>query len=211
MLDKGWLAPTAAAVRKAGGLFIADEVQPGFGRNGEAFWGHQRAGLAPDIVTMGKPMGNGHPVAAVATGSGIMSAFRTSFRYFNTFGGNPVSCAAAMAVLDVLHDEDLQARAQATGDHLRAGLRALAARHTMIGDVRGAGLANGVELVCDRAAKAPDRALADRVVNRMRDEGILMGANGISYNVLKIRPPMPFGRPEADLVLQTLDHVLGGL
>jgi 4-aminobutyrate aminotransferase-like enzyme len=210
-LPPGWLDPALAVVRAHGGLVIADEVQPGFGRIGSHFWGHQRAGFAPDIVTMGKPMGNGHPVAAVTTSFDIMAAFRTAFRYFNTFGGNPVSCAAASAVLDVLRDEDLQARALATGTHLRAGLRALATRHAMIGDVRGAGLAIGVELVSDRASRAPDRALADRVVNLMRAEGILMGANGISYNVLKIRPPLQFGLPEADLVLQTLDRVLATL
>ena len=145
----GFLDPALAVIRAHGGVVIADEVQPGFGRIGSHFWGHGRAGVLPDIVTMGKPMGNGHPVAAVATGHDIMAAFRISFRYFNTFGGNPVSCAAAMAVLDVLHDEDLQARAHATGLHLRSGLRALAARHAMIGDLRGAGLAQGVELERD--------------------------------------------------------------
>ena len=207
-LPPGFLDQAAAVVRAHGGLIIADEVQPGFGRIGSHFWGHQRIGLAPDIVTMGKPMGNGHPVAAVATSFEIMQAFRTAFRYFNTFGGNPVSCAAAMAVLDVLADEDLQARALVTGAHLRARLRGLAQRHAMIGDVRGSGLANGVELVSAHATKAPDRALADRIVNAMRDEGILMGANGIHYNVLKIRPPMPFGLAEADLVVDTLDRIL---
>ena len=210
-LPPGFLDPAIAVVRSHGGVVIADEVQPGFGRIGSHFWGHQRAGFAPDIVTMGKPMGNGHPVAAVATSFDIMSAFRHAFRYFNTFGGNPVSCAAASAVLDVLWDESLQAKAATTGDHLRAGLRALGQKHDVIGDVRGSGLAIGAELVSDRAAKTPARAVADRVVNQMRENGVLMGANGISYNVLKIRPPMPFGRAEADLVLQTLDHVLSGL
>ncbi len=207
-LPPGFLDPAVAVIRAQGGLVIADEVQPGFGRIGSHFWGHQRAGLAPDIVTMGKPMGNGHPVAAVATSFDIIAAFRNAVRYFNTFGGNPVSCAAAMAVLDVLADEDLQARALATGAHLRARLRLMAKRHAVIGDVRGSGLAIGVELVHARGAKSPDRALADRVVNAMRDAGILMGANGIHYNVLKIRPPMQFGPAEADLVVETLDRVL---
>ncbi len=210
-LPPGFLDPAIAVVRKHGGVVIADEVQPGFGRIGSHFWGHQRAGFQPDIVTMGKPMGNGHPVACVATSFDIMEAFRQAFRYFNTFGGNPVSCAAASAVLDVLRDEDLPARAAVTGDHLRAGLRRLAAKHDLIGDVRGAGLANGVELVLDRALRTPARAVADRVINLMRQEGVLMGANGIHYNVLKIRPPMPFAVPEADLVLETLDHVLARL
>lgn len=210
-LPPGWLDPALAVVRRFGGVVIADEVQPGFGRIGPQFWGHLRVGFAPDIVTMGKPMGNGHPVAAVATGFDIISAFRKAFRYFNTFGGNPVSCAAASAVLDVLRDEDLPAKAAATGDYLRAGLRKLADRHAVIGDVRGSGLAIGAELVTDRASKAPAQQLADQVVNAMRAKGVLMGANGISYNVLKIRPPMAFGLAEADQVLQTLDEVLTAL
>ncbi len=207
-LPPGYLDPAIAVLRRHGGLILADEVQPGFGRLGTHFWGHMRAGFAPDIVTMGKPMGNGHPVAAVATSYDIMAAFRGAFRYFNTFGGNPVSCAAASAVLDVLEAEALPARAAATGTHLREGLRALAKRHAVIGDVRGSGLAIGAEIVSDKAEKTPDRALADRIVNALRGKGVLMGANGISYNVLKIRPPMPFGRDEADLVLALLDEVL---
>ena len=210
-LPQGFLDPAIAVIRSHGGVIIADEVQPGFGRIGSHFWGHQRAGFAPDIVTMGKPMGNGHPVACVATSLAIMSAFRNAFRYFNTFGGNPVSCAAANAVLDVLEAEGLQARAATTGEYLRVGLRALSDKHDLIGDVRGAGLAIGAELVSDRATKAPARAIADRVVNQMRENGVLMGANGINYNVLKIRPPMPFGRAEADLVIETLDQVLSRL
>lgn len=198
-LPPGALDPALAVVRAHGGVVIADEVQPGFGRLGRWFWGHERAGISPDIVTMGKPMGNGHPVAAVATGEAIMAAFRGAFRYFNTFGGNPVSCAAAMAVLDVLRDEDLPAKAAVTGDHLRAGLRQMAAPHGIL-DVRGQGLAVGVEL--------DSRARADRVVNAMRERGVLMGANGIRYNVLKIRPPLAFGEAEADRVLGLLDEVL---
>jgi 4-aminobutyrate aminotransferase-like enzyme len=155
MLDKGWLDPAAAIVRKAGGLFIADEVQPGFGRTGEAFWGHQRIGVQPDIVTMGKPMGNGHPIAGVVTSMEIMTAFRQGFRYFNTFGGNPVSCAAAMAVLDVLRDENLQDNARVVGAHAKAGLAKLAERHEAIGDIRGYGLFFGAEMVTSRALKPP--------------------------------------------------------
>ena len=210
-LPPGFLDATIAAVRRHGGVIIADEVQPGFGRIGSHFWGHQRAGFQPDIVTMGKPMGNGHPVACVATSYDIIAAFRQAFSYFNTFGGNPVSCAAAGAVLDVLASEHLQARALDTGERLRAGFRQLAAKHAVIGDVRGSGLANGVELVLDRATKTPATAVAARVVNAMRQRGVLMGANGIHYNVLKIRPPMAFGAEEADLVLATVDDVLGAL
>jgi len=211
VLDAGWLDPTLAVVRKAGGLFIADEVQPGFARNGEAFWGHQRIGIKPDIVTMGKPMGNGHPVAAVATTADIMAEFRSTFRYFNTFGGNPVSCAAAMAVLDVIADEGLQENARLVGIHARAGLEELATRHECIGDVRGYGLFFGAELVTDRRSKAPAGAYAIRVANEMRRRGVLMNKLGVHYNTLKIRPPMPFSISDADFMLGTLDGVLTDL
>jgi len=194
-LPPGFLDPAISVIRKHGGVIIADEVQPGFGRIGTHFWGHMRAGFAPDIVTMGKPMGNGHPVACVATSFEIISAFRHAFRYFNTFGGNPVSCAAASAVLDVLHTENLQARAATTGTYLRAGIARLADKHAMIGDIRGSGLANGVELVLDRHTKAPATDMASHIINALRQKGVLMGANGIHYNVLKIRPPCPLARP----------------
>lgn len=210
-LDPGWLDPTLEVVRKAGGLFIADEVQPGFARNGEAFWGHQRIGAAPDIVTMGKPMGNGHPVAAVATTPDIMAAFRESFRYFNTFGGNPVSCAAAMAVLDVIEDEGLQENADVVGQYARDGLARLARKHECIGDIRGYGLFFGAELVTDRDTKAPASRYAVKVANEMRQRGVLMNKLGIHYNTLKIRPPMPFSTEHADLMLDTLDGVLTDL
>lgn len=211
MLERGWLDPALAVVRKAGGVFIADEVQPGFARNGEAFWGHQRIGAQPDIVTMGKPMGNGHPVAAVATTPEIMAAFRSSFRYFNTFGGNPVSCAAAMAVLDVIEDEGLQDNARIVGRYAREGLTRLAEKHDCIGDVRGYGLFFGAELVTDRATKAPASGHAIRVADEMRRRGVLMNKLGVHYNTLKIRPPMPFTTAHADLMLETLDAVLNDL
>lgn len=211
LLEPGWLTPAAEVIRRAGGLFIADEVQPGFGRNGERFWGHQRIGVQPDVVTMGKPMGNGHPVAGIVTSPEIMAAFRGSFGYFNTFGGNPVSCAAAMAVLDVLEDEGLVANARNVGAHARAGLVELAGRHDCIGDVRGYGLFFGAELVTDRAAKTPAPHHAARVANEMRRRGILMNRLGVNFNTLKIRPPMPFSRENADLMLETLDIVLTDL
>jgi 4-aminobutyrate aminotransferase-like enzyme len=210
-LHAGFVDGAIAAVRKYGGLIISDEVQPGFGRAGSHFWGHQKAGFTPDIATMGKPMGNGHPVAAVATSLEIMAAFRNAFGYFNTFGGNPVSCAAANAVMDVIESEDLQAKADVTGEYILAGLKSLATKHDIIGDVRGSGLAIGAELVLDRASQKPARAEADRIVNLMRENGVLMGTNGINYNVLKLRPPMPFGKPEADLMLSTLDMCLRAL
>lgn len=134
-------------------MVIADEVQPGFGRTGGHMWGHQKAGIVPDIVTLGKPMGNGHPVGAVVAGADTLNAFRKAFRYFNTFGGNPVSCAAAMAVLDVLEEEKLQANALEVGAYARQGLEKLAQKHGMIGNVRGSGLFFGAELVLDRAEK----------------------------------------------------------
>jgi 4-aminobutyrate aminotransferase-like enzyme len=210
-LHVGFLDGAIAAVRKVGGVIIADEVQPGFGRYGTHFWGHQKAGFSPDIVTMGKPMGNGHPVAAVATSHDLMRVFRTAFGYFNTFGGNPVSCAAANAVMDVLASENLQQRARDTGDYTRDQLKRLSEKHNIIGDVRGSGLAMGVELVLDKGKKTPAKTEADRVVNLMRQHGVLMGSNGISYNVLKIRPPMPFGKAEADLMVSTLDTCLQAL
>ena len=208
VLEPGWLDPTLEVVHKAGGLFIADEVQPGFARNGEAFWGHQRIRVKPDIITMGKPMGNGHPVAAVTTRPEIMKAFRESFRYFNTFGGNPVSCAAAMAVLDVIDDEGLQKNARIVGAYAREGLTRLADKHECIGDVRGYGLFFGAELVIDRVTKAPATHHATRVANEMRRRGILLNKLGIHYNTLKIRPPMPFSKANADQLLDTLDSVL---
>jgi 4-aminobutyrate aminotransferase-like enzyme len=207
-LHAGFLDGAIAAVRKAGGVIIADEVQPGFGRMGTHFWGHQMAGFSPDIATMGKPMGNGHPVSAVATSLEIMSSFRNTFGYFNTFGGNPVSCAAANAVLDVIESENLQVKAKETGDYIRAGLKKLSRKHAIIGDIRGSGLAIGAELVLDPVTKKPAKTEADRTINLMRENGVLMGTNGINYNVLKIRPPMPFGKPEADVMLATLDLCL---
>ena len=210
-LHTGFLDGAIAAVRQAGGVIIADEVQPGFGRIGTHFWGHQKAGFTPDIVTMGKPMGNGHPVAAVATSLQIISAFRNAFSYFNTFGGNPVSCAAASAVLDVLQSENLQQRAEDVGKYARHALKKLSQKHNIIGDVRGSGLAIGAELVLDRTTKEPAGKLAERVINLMRDRGVLTGRNGIAYNVLKIRPPMCFGRAETDVMISALDDSLQAL
>jgi len=210
-LPGNFLAPAVAAVRKAGGLVIADEVQPGFGRTGTHLWGHQRAGIVPDIVTLGKPMGNGHPVGGVVAGSDTLNAFRKAFRYFNTFGGNPVSCAAALAVLDVLEEERLQENALHVGAHARLGLERLAEKHALIGNVRGSGLFFGAELVLDRQEKTPAAEIATRVVEGMRARGVLMGKLGIHRNATKIRPPMPFTRENADLMLSALDDVLGGL
>ena len=210
-LDPGWLNPALKAVSEAGGLFIADEVQSGFGRLGGGMWAHQRIGVQPDIVTLGKPMGNGHPVAGVVTSAAIMEEFRNSFRYFNTFGGNPISVAAANAMLDVLEGERLIENARIVGDHARQGLRTLAKTYDWIGDVRGYGLVFGAEIVTDRDSKAPATRYAKRVANEMRRRGVLMNVLGIHYNTLKIRPPMPFSKANADLMLARLDEVFAAL
>ncbi|CAN7450927.1 aspartate aminotransferase family protein [Rhizobium sp. LjRoot254] len=210
-LPEGFLQKAAAIVKKAGGLLIADEVQPGFGRTGTHMWGHQRAGIVPDIVTLGKPMGNGHPIGGVVANAETLNAFRKAFRYFNTFGGNPVSCAAAMAVLDVLDDEQLQANAREVGAYAVAGLAKLSEKHSIIGNVRGSGLFFGAELVLDRAEKTPAADVATRVINQMRERGVLMGKLGIHQNATKIRPPMPFSKENADFMLSVLDDVLSGL
>jgi 4-aminobutyrate aminotransferase-like enzyme len=203
----GFLAPAAAAIREAGGLMIADEVQPGFGRTGAGMWGFSRHGIVPDIVTMGKPMGNGHPMAAMVARPEILESFGKRTRYFNTFGGNPVSCAVGMAVLDVIEGESLIESARDVGAYLRDGLRGLANMHAIIGDVRGAGLFIGVELVTDRATRAPATAATARLVNGLRDRRVLISASGPHANVLKIRPPLVFSRANADQFLAAFDEV----
>ena len=205
---EGWLQPAAEVARRAGGLLICDEVQSGFGRSGSHFWAHQRQGVVPDVVTLGKPMGNGHPVAGVITSDEVMSRFRTAFRYFNTFGGNPVSCAVAMAVLEEVQAQGLQENARRIGALAAARLRGLADRHPVIGDVRESGMVFGAEFVLDRATKAPASAYADRVVNAMRDRGVLLSKLGRHRNTLKIRPPMPFGEEHLDILIGALDSVL---
>jgi 4-aminobutyrate aminotransferase-like enzyme len=207
-LDPDWLKPTIEIVRRAKGLVIADEVQPGFGRIGSHMWGHQLMRFAPDIVTLGKPMANGHPVGALVTTPDIMKTFRSSFRYFNTFGGNPVSAAAAIATLQVMQDEKLMENAKVVGAYARQGLEALAKRHAVIGNVRGRGLFFGAELVLNRADKTPAAAYTAKVASEMRRRGVLLNFIGIHRNVLKIRPPMPFSKRDADLLLTTLDGVL---
>ncbi len=204
----GYLAEVAAIVRDAGALFIADEVQPGFGRTGGHFWGFEADGLVPDIVTMGKPMGNGHPVSAVVARRELVDDFGRKGDYFNTFGGNPVSCAAALAVLDVIEEEGLQQNALEVGGHIVEGLRQLAVDHECIGDVRGAGLFLALELVSDREKRTPDGSLARSVVNGLRDRGVLTGVIGPDRNILKLRPPMVISRADADLMLERLDDVL---
>ena len=204
----GYLARAFDAIREAGGLCVADEVQTGFGRVGAAFWGFQTEGATPDIVTMGKPMGNGHPVGAVVTTPEVARSFETGMEWFSTFGGNPVSCAVGLAVLDVIEDVDLQRNALDVGAYLEESLTKLMADHETVGDVRGKGLFLGVELVADRDTKEPATELAGRVVAEARDRGVLLGTDGKWDNVLKIKPPMVFSRGDADRLTEVLDEVL---
>ncbi len=204
----GWLQKTAEVVRKAGGLLICDEVQSGFGRIGSHFWAYEKQGVIPDIVVLGKPMANGHPVGATVTTSDTMAAFRNSFRYFNTFGGNPVSCAAALAVLDELQERELMAHAKKVGDYALQRLTRLQQQYEFIGDVRGSGLVFGAEMVLDRDTQTPAGEFTDRVINAMRSKGIIHSKLGRYKNTLKIRPPMPFSMENADLLFDTLDDVL---
>ena len=205
----GYLKNAAAVVRDAGGLFIADEVQPGFARTGENFWGYEIDDFVPDIVTVGKPMGNGHPIAATITRSDLIDEFSTHSHYFNTFGGNPVSCAAGLAVLDIIEQEDLQQNALTTGQYLTDGLARLAEKYAAIGDIRGSGFFKAVELVSDRESRTPAKDLAVDVVNALRSHGVLSGAIGPHENILKLRPPMVFSQDNADFFLNVLDDVLG--
>jgi 4-aminobutyrate aminotransferase-like enzyme len=207
----GFMAKALAHVHAAGGYFIADEVQAGFGRFGSHMWGHQKLGVVPDIVTMGKPMGNGHPLAGVVARGDLVAEFTARNMYFNTFGGNPVSAAVGMAVLDVIEEERLMENALAVGGYTLAKLNELARRHSLIGDVRGAGLFFAVELVNDRNAKSPATAQTKRLVNLMRERGVLLSRIGVHDNILKIRPPMPFSKENADLLVDTLDQVLAAL
>ncbi|ABC23804.1 aspartate aminotransferase family protein [Rhodospirillum rubrum] len=204
----GFLAEAVAVVHRHGGLFIADEVQPGFGRTGSALWGFQRHGVTPDIVTMGKPMGNGLPMGGVATRPEILDAFCAEVGYFNTFGGSPAAGAAGSAVLDVIEGEGLMANAEAVGAYLRESLGALAKRFPVIGDVRGAGLFDAVELVSDPEAKTPSPELASAIINGLRQRHVLIGAAGPFGNILKVRPPLCFTRDQVDILGAALEEVL---
>lgn len=205
---EGYLREAFAHVRKAGGVCIADEVQVGLGRVGSQFWGFETQGVVPDIVTMGKPIGNGHPLAAVATTPEIAASFDTGMEYFNTFGGNPVSCAVGLAVLDVIRQEKLQKNAFKVGAYLKSRLAEIEKTSPLIGDVRGLGLFLGVELVLNRGSQAPATAEAAYVAERMRDKGILVSTDGPYRNVLKIKPPLVFTQDDADFLVETLADVL---
>ena len=205
VFPEGYLRRVYEAVRLAGGVCIADEVQTGYGRIGTHFWAFEKYGVVPDIVVLGKPIGNGHPIGAVITTREIADSFDNGMEFFSTFGGNNVSCAIGAAVLEVVHEEKLQPHALEVGEHLLTGLRELQQQHGIIADVRGSGLFLGVELVKDGA---PATHEANRIANRMREEGILLGTDGPFHNVIKIRPPMPFSHTDAEQLLTTLGELL---
>jgi 4-aminobutyrate aminotransferase-like enzyme/Ser/Thr protein kinase RdoA (MazF antagonist) len=204
----GYLAETYKHVRAAGGVCIADEVQVGFGRLGTHFWGFETQAVVPDIVVLGKPIGNAFPLAAVITTPEIAASFNNGMEFFSTFGGNPVACAAGLSVLEVLEEEHLQENALRVGNYLIARLKSLQEKHALIGDVRGAGLFLGVDLVLDRETREPAPKQASYVVNRLRERGILTGTDGPHHNVLKLRPPLIFSQADGDLFVETLDAVL---
>ncbi|WP_425987326.1 aminotransferase class III-fold pyridoxal phosphate-dependent enzyme [Ensifer sp. R-19] len=211
-LPEGYLREAYAHVRAVGGLCLADEVQVGFGRVGSHMWAHELQGVVPDIVTMGKPIGNGHPMAAVVTTEAIAASFANGMEYFNTFGGNPVSAEIGLAVLDVIRDERLMHHCRVVGDRLMDGARALASKHAIIGDVRGHGLFNGIELVRDRETLEPAARELDFVIAEMkRKHRILLSSEGPHHNVLKVKPPAPFSAEDCDCFLNALDETLGRL
>lgn len=203
---KGFLAPAVAAIRAAGGLFIADEVQPGFGRTGAAMWGFQRHDLLPDMVSLGKPMGNGYPVAGLVIQPRVIESFGSKARYFNTFGGNAVAAATALAVLEVVEGEGLMENARVVGGGFAEGLRGLAKAHGGLGELRAAGLFLGQDIV--DAEGQPDPTRAVWIVNRLREAGVLISATGPKGHVLKIRPPLVFSADNVAFFLDRLDAVL---
>ncbi len=218
LTSDGFLEPEPVFIQElvgrthaAGGLWIADEVQGGHGRTGEAMWSFQRFGIVPDVVTLGKPMGNGHPVAAVITRREIAQRFADETVFFSTFGGNPVSVAAALAVLDVLDDERVIERTRVAGEALRTAVSAVATRHPCIGDVRGVGLAIGIEIVGDRETKRPDRAIAGAIKEGLRERGVLVGSTGAEANTLKVRPPLAFTTAEVPVFADALETTLSAL
>jgi 4-aminobutyrate aminotransferase-like enzyme len=208
ILPPGYLKEAFAAVRAAGGVCVADEVQTGFGRAGTHFWMFETQDVVPDIVTLGKPIGNGHPLGAVITTREIANSFRNGMEYFNTFGGNPVSCAVGLAVLDVIRDEELQQNALDVGEYLKQGLAHLQAECPLIGDVRGLGLFLGIEFVRNRETLEPADTEAAQIVELMKERGVLLSTDGPFHNVIKIKPPLVFSRRDAEVVVSNLSSVL---
>ena len=209
IMPDGYLQAVYPMVRDAGGVCIADEVQVGFGRVGSHMWAFETQGVVPDIVTLGKPIGNGHPMAAVITTPEIADAFATGMEFFSTFGGNPVSCAIGMAVLDVIRDEGLQQNALETGNYLVQQLRDLQQEFELIGDVRGLGLFIGVELVTDRDTLEPATRQTADLIEFLKTERIILSCEGPHHNVLKIKPPIVFSRDDADRFLKAIRAGLG--
>jgi 4-aminobutyrate aminotransferase-like enzyme len=210
-LPPGYLQAVYPIVRAAGGLVQSDEVQVGFGRVGSHMWAFETQGVVPDIVTMGKPAGNGHPMAAVVTRPEIAAAFANGMEYFNTFGGNPVSCAIGLAVLDEIEEQHLMQRAEKIGNRLMAGMRTLAERFEMIGDVRGIGMYIGLELVKNRSTQEPAPQQMAQLIELMKQKQVLLSSEGPLNNVLKIKPPLVFGEAECDYFLTALEGSLGQL
>lgn len=208
VLPEGYLKAVYAAVREAGGICISDDVQAGFGRLGEAFWGFELQGVVPDVVVLGKPAGNGFPLGVVAATRAVAEAFDTGMEFFSTYGGNPVACAAGLAVLEVLEAEGLQGRARIVGERLTRLLREVAARHPVVGDVRGMGLFQGVELVLDPETRTPAPRLASYLVERLAEERILTGTDGPDHNVLKLRGPLVVDEGDVDRFGDVLDRIL---
>ncbi len=211
ILPQNFLKQSFELVRSAGGICIADEVQVGFGRVGTNFWGFEMAGVIPDIVTMGKSMGNGHPLSALVTTKEIADKFNNGMEYFNSFGGNPVSCAIGNAVLDVIKEEGMQQRALEVGSYLINEIKSLQSKYPIIGDVRGAGLFIGIELIRDIENLEPAAIEADKIINQMKDQKILLSTDGPDHNVIKIKPPMVFNKDNADEFLLKLSHVLANI
>jgi 4-aminobutyrate aminotransferase-like enzyme len=207
----GWLSGLFEAARGVAAVPIADEVQVGFGRVGSDTWAFGAQGARPDIVTMGKPIGNGHPLGAVVTTRAIAAAFANGMEYFNTFGGNPVSAAIGLAVLDVIRDEGLQEHARVVGEQVLGGLREVAARREAIGDVRGMGLFIGIELVRDRVTREPSPELARDLADIAAERGVLLSTDGPFHNVIKIKPPLVFSATDAHRLIETVDAILGEL
>ncbi|TVU61923.1 aspartate aminotransferase family protein [Paenarthrobacter nitroguajacolicus] len=207
----GFLGPIVEEIHAVGGLYIADEVQPGFGRTGEAWWGFQRHGIVPDIATIGKPMGNGIPVAAAIFKPELLLEFGKNIRYFNTFGGNSVAIAAAQAVLDVIREESLIENAHKVGEKIITGLKDLSQGLDQVAEVRGSGFFIGVDLVTDQSTLTPDGEAAAGIVNVLREDRILISACGAQGNVLKLRPPMPFSSNDADRLLEAMGRAFKAL
>ncbi len=209
-VPKGYMEKVSQYVRDAGGVLIFDEVQSSFGRSGN-MWGYETAGVVPDIVTLGKPMGNGHPLAAAVCRADLGNEFRDKVMYFNTFGGSPVSCSVGLAVLNVIEEENLIENARLVGSYIKEGLDKLADKFELIGDVRGKGLIFAVELVLDRKSKEPAPEDTRQIVNLMKEQGVLISRIGMDDNILKMRPPICFNRDNADVLLTNLEMAFSKL